>query len=62
MIIQPTILNTGVQPANTHKVTFIDYDGTILKETYVASGGTVTAPTIPTIPNLTFQICIPFPI
>jgi hypothetical protein len=55
MIIQPTILNTGVQPANTHKVTFIDYDGTILKETYVASGGTVTAPTIPTIPNLTFQ-------
>jgi hypothetical protein len=36
-------------------VRFIDYDGTILKQKRVDSGGSVTAPVAPTHDNLTFQ-------
>lgn len=37
------------------RVRFIDYDGTILQETYVNSGESITAPTSPTHDLLTFQ-------
>lgn len=57
MILQPIITGGtgGSQPAGTHKVIFIDYDGTILKTQYVANGGTAIAPTIPVLTGLTFQ-------
>lgn len=55
MIIQPTIINTGEQLPGTYKVTFVDYDGTVLKSSYVPTGTTASAPTVPTISNLTFQ-------
>lgn len=37
------------------KITVIDYDGTILEESYVAEGETYTLPTAPTQSGLTFQ-------
>lgn len=48
---------TGNLPVVTsdHLVRFIDFDGTILKEQYVASGQNATAPSLPTHSNLTFQ-------
>ena len=36
------------QPEGTHKVTFMDVDGTILKTEYVEEGGSATAPANPT--------------
>lgn len=42
------------QPEGTHKVTFIDVDGTVLKTEYVADGGSATAPDTPTREKCTF--------
>ena len=43
------------QPVGDFKVRFYDYDGTILKEQWVNSGETATAPTVPTHEYLTFS-------
>ena len=45
----------GGATATDFVVRFIDFDGTILKEQWVASGGSATAPTPPTHTYLTFQ-------
>ena len=55
--INPIVVKKGgVTPPTTgdYKVTFIDYDATILKEQWVDSGNSATAPTIPTHTGLTF--------
>ena len=43
------------QPSGDYRVRFIDYDGTILKETYVDNGGSVTPPSDPSHDGLTFE-------
>lgn len=50
MIIQPTITSTFTQPENSYSVQFVGYDGSILKSTYIQSGGTVIAPTMGDLP------------
>ena len=41
--------------AETHTVTFRKMDGTVLSRVEVAHGGSVTAPTAPTVANYTFK-------
>lgn len=50
MIIHPFLIRKGEKPPVPgvgHRVRFYDYDGTLLKTQYVASGGTAIAPTMP---------------
>lgn len=49
-IIHPFLIRKGEKPPVPgvgHRVRFYDYDGTLLKTQYVASGGTAIAPTLP---------------
>lgn len=44
-----------IEGEGAHKVTFIDYDGTVLKEQYVNEGESATPPDVPEHEHLTFN-------
>lgn len=57
MIINSSLTKKGTAPEPTgdYRVRFIDFDGTVLKDTGVNHGQAATAPTLPTHAHLTFQ-------